>query len=320
MIVKPIIPIWIMAIICVGLIALKRKRLAAFIRQIIMVVLLFMINLNICFTDGKTNITTKKTDAHVLFVIDTTLSMKAEDYDGNKERMEGVKAECEHIIDELPGAKFSVITFNNTAQIESPFSSNSIHTKNIIKSLAFPSEDCAAGTDLRDCVKIVENRLDSCLKSDNKKNIYLFYISDGELTAENAKLPSFEKISDYIKGGAVLGYGTEKGGKMYIESEENGREVLTYYDDEFEKHEAVSKIDETNLQKIASDMNVSYFHMEKGNEADTVISKILREAGDSVEEEDASNTKSTGVYFAIPLLLLMIYEFFSMHVRHNEKI
>lgn len=319
MIIKPIIPIWIMAIICIGLIALKRKRTAAFIRQIIMVVLIFIINLNICFTDNKSKVTTQKTDAHVLFVIDTTLSMKAEDYDGNKERIEGVKEDCGKIIDMLLGANFSVITFNNMAQVDSPFSSNASHTKNIIDAVSFPDDYSASGTDMDDCVKLVENRLKASLDSDTKKNIYIFYISDGELTAENAKLPSFEGIADYIKGGAVLGYGTQKGGKIYIQ-DDDGRYAMTYYNENFDEVEAVSKLNETNLKKIASDMGISYIHMEKGNEADGIVNGILKSSGEDNVTQDASNTKSTGAYFAIVLILLMIYEFFSMHIRHNEKI
>ena len=47
MIVSPIIPIWLMGIICVILIILKSKNWKTFIRQIIIVILLFLINLRI---------------------------------------------------------------------------------------------------------------------------------------------------------------------------------------------------------------------------------------------------------------------------------
>lgn len=45
MIINPIIPIWLMAIICIALAIFKRKGKFAYIRQIIMIILLFMINL-----------------------------------------------------------------------------------------------------------------------------------------------------------------------------------------------------------------------------------------------------------------------------------
>ena len=43
--IDPILPVWLMAIICIGLLFLKRRSLGAYIRQIIMVILLFIINI-----------------------------------------------------------------------------------------------------------------------------------------------------------------------------------------------------------------------------------------------------------------------------------
>ena len=40
----PIIPIWLMVIICVALLAIKRKGIAPYIRQVLMVLILFAIN------------------------------------------------------------------------------------------------------------------------------------------------------------------------------------------------------------------------------------------------------------------------------------
>ena len=117
----------------------------------------------------------------------------------------------------------------------------------------------------------------------------------------------------------MLGYGTQKGGKIYIQ-DDDGRYAMTYYNENFDEVEAVSKLNETNLKKIASDMGISDIHMEKGNEADGIVNGILKSSGEDNVTQDASNTKSTGAYFAIVLILLMIYEFFSMHIRHNEKI
>ena len=42
---EPIIPIWLMVIICIGLLAIKRKGVIPYIRQCLIVVLLFVINL-----------------------------------------------------------------------------------------------------------------------------------------------------------------------------------------------------------------------------------------------------------------------------------
>ena len=45
--IDPIIPIWLMGILCVGMIFLKKRSRIAYVRQIIAIVLVFLINLRI---------------------------------------------------------------------------------------------------------------------------------------------------------------------------------------------------------------------------------------------------------------------------------
>lgn len=115
MIVNPIIPIWIMALICIAIVLINIKNgKYNIIKQIIISILIFMINLRIMVPyKGNENQITNELD--VLFVIDNTISMVAEDYNQNMKRIEGVKKDCNYIIDNIPGAKFSVISFNNTS-------------------------------------------------------------------------------------------------------------------------------------------------------------------------------------------------------------
>ena len=47
----------------------------------------------------------------VMFVIDNTISMLAEDYDGENTRLEGVKTDCSYIIDELAGQERLLLHF-----------------------------------------------------------------------------------------------------------------------------------------------------------------------------------------------------------------
>ncbi len=63
-------------------------------------------------------------DLSVLFVIDTSISMRALDYNGNKERFEGVINDCCYIVDELSSCKFSIITFGDEARKVIPFTTD----------------------------------------------------------------------------------------------------------------------------------------------------------------------------------------------------
>ena len=56
---EPIIPIWLMAIICVVLLVIKRKGIIPYIRQIIMVLLLFAINLRPMYVSNEVKVMTR---------------------------------------------------------------------------------------------------------------------------------------------------------------------------------------------------------------------------------------------------------------------
>ena len=82
MTVNPIIPIWLMAIICIALAFFRRKGTFNYIRQIAIIVLLFIINLRIMVPDYDAETIKRKID--VLFVVDNTISMQAEDYGSDR--------------------------------------------------------------------------------------------------------------------------------------------------------------------------------------------------------------------------------------------
>ena len=75
MIVNPIIPIWLMSVICIILLVLKRKGIFPYIRQIIVILLLFVINLRIMIPD-EIEVSSPKIDAKVIFVIDNTIGLQ----------------------------------------------------------------------------------------------------------------------------------------------------------------------------------------------------------------------------------------------------
>ena len=63
---------------------------------------------NLRIMEKKYNATIEMKNLDVLFVVDTTISMWAEDYNGKNPRMEGVQADAEYIIDELSGSNFGL--------------------------------------------------------------------------------------------------------------------------------------------------------------------------------------------------------------------
>lgn len=309
MIINPIIPIWLMVIICILFLCVKRKGKASYIRQILIVLLLFVINMRIMVRGGEVPTVTPNVD--VIFVVDNTLSILAEDYgDNNGRRIDGIKADCQYITEQFPGASYSVIAFGNNVQQMIPYTTDATMTVETIGSLHGGSQYHANGTSLNAVMQSMEKMLD-----DGRSNYkILFFISDGEIQSSEA-LKSYAGLDKLIDAGAVLGYGTEQGGPMkpvehYLEESE--WEYLTYYDDNFDEQKALSKIDEKNLKSIASDFGVDYIHMTEQSKIHSTI-KDLQEKVDKLEPakdmESKEGYEDTYFWFVIPLLVLLIVDF-----------
>ena len=299
----PIIPIWIMLIICISLIIyiiIKKRDLL----QILIIILLFVINLRIMIPSNNSK--TIKNNLDVLFVIDNTISMNALDYNGSNTRLSGVKEACNYIIDELNGSRFSVITFDNTSRIVTPYTYDANITREAISIMMPINELYAKGSSIDVSLDSIMYSLKNSKKK-NDNNRIIFFISDGENTSNNS-IKSFKSISKYISDGAVLGYGTKKGGYMKDESEYATNEyIMDYTGTNFGK--AISKIDEKNLKEIANDMNVDYIHVTNSNDINSKIKQIKNKTKSTLESNDKSSYDDIYYIFVIPLLILLFIEF-----------
>lgn len=314
--IDPIIPIWLMSILCVGMICLKKRSKIAYIRQIIAIVLVFLVNLRIMIPSNNVSSSSQTMDTYVLFVVDDTISMLARDYDGDTERLTAVKKDCSDIIDELDGAKFAVISFNNNANLVSPFTNNSQYAKDVIGSLYPIEEMYAEGTSMNVSIDMMTDTLKRAReKADG--NVVVFFISDGEITNEE-KLKSFKSAAKYVDGGAVLGYGTSEGGNMYVKSYYTDREELLEDTSSYPRKPAVSVIDEKNLKSIASDIGVKYINMNDSTNIDSTISKIKKESVS--ESKDGKVTGYADIYyiFAAMLVVVMVWEFVDIRRKSRE--
>ena len=316
MIINPIIPVWLMGIICVFFLILKRKGIFNYIRQIIIVLLLFVINLRVMVGNGETSVV--MTNVDILFVVDNTISMLAEDYEAygeNGRRIDAVRNDCQYIMEQFPGASYSVISFGNSVKKMLPYTIDQNIVVQALYSLNGQVTLYASGTSFNDVLETLPEFLD-----DGRENYKIvFFISDGEIT-NNEELKSFSKLKKYVDSGAVLGYGTTSGGPMLAGaySGDEDPEYLYFYDDDYEKRRAVSKIDEDNLKSIASDFGVKYIHMTDESKIDSTISSIKNELETISLEKELDSTEGyvdIYYYFVIPLVLLLIFDF----IYYNRK-
>lgn len=313
MTIQSFIPIWIMAIICVLIVAMKRKGVWPFIRQIIIAALLFAINLRIVIP--AEDIEKEVTNVDILFVVDTTISMVAEDYNGNNPRMDGVRSDIVSIANSFPGARYSIITFDNYATRLLPYTEYVDPLETAVRNMRTQTEYYADGTSLSTPISEMEIALRRDAEATNDPSIHVVvFISDGEHNTKK-QMQSFAELSENIECGAVLGYGTNAGGKMKVESfiGDEEKEYLKYYDDNYNQKEAVSKIDEDNLETIADELGVDYYHMTKPSDVNSVISDIE----DELQNGDIKTVKiktfgyiETYYYFAIALVVFLIIDAF----------
>lgn len=338
MIINPILPIWLMSIICIILIVLiifnkplknkilnkneektlrqkqliKKYFINCFIK-IAIVILLFIINLRFMLPNGET--TALNSDMSVLFVIDKSVSMRALDYNDNKERFEGVVNDCCYIVDELSNCKFSIITFGDTAQRVIPFTTDTNMVQAELKSIKIEDDFYAKGSSMNLVKDIFEKTLKEEKQRKNKDSKFVvFFVSDGEITKEGEKLDTFSNIAQYVSNGAVMGYGTDEGGKMvnstYEENPNSDFYYIYYNDDNYKQVTAISKIDEKNLNQIAQDLGIDYIQMNKQNNINSKLNDIKKEISDSQPQEEKINSyKDIYYYFAIPLVILLIANF-----------
>lgn len=342
MITRPIIPIWIMSIFCIVVIALIIMNIPLFKRikgnnktsrqkklkkeyiidvavKIIIIVILFIINLRFMIPNGES--TSLSSDLNILFVIDTSISMQALDYNGKHERMDGVKEACEYIIDELGNAKYSVISFDDTAKKVIPFTTDSNMVKTAIKVIRNADSYYAKGSSLNIVKDVLKKTITDEEKSkDGKAEFVVFFISDGEITKEGEKLDSYAGISKNIINGAVLGFGTDEGGRMIDSrsSYDNQTRYLKYYDrNTYDESDAISKIDENNLKKVATDLGVDYIKVNKKADLNTKLRSVKEDVLKSSKSEKKDiNYQDTYYYLAIPLTALLIVELLLQKKRY----
>lgn len=231
---------------------LKRLRLGRPARRFAMAVLVLLMAVRPVV--GAASGAGASSQADVLLVIDRTISMRAEDYGGGQPRINGVREDVKRIIENSPGARFAVISFDSSPQVESPFTSDTTAVQTLVDAMPTQSHYYAAGSSISSAVPLIEKTLIDARKAGPERVRHVVYLGDGEHTLDTP-VDSFSKISGLVADGAVLGYGTDEGGRM-LRDDSNRKEYVP--DDNYD--DAISRIDETNLETIADQLGVPYQH------------------------------------------------------------
>lgn len=226
-------------------------------------------------TIGGGRVAVKRSDANVLFVVDTTGSMAAADYVDGQPRLVGVRDDVMALSDEFPGAHFSLITWNSKTRIIVPWTTDRGALDSAVMLLRQERTLYAAGSRLDEPLAMMRQALPRATSEGGYDVV--FFLSDGEHT-ETPVAQSFDALSDEVSGGAVLGYGTTDGARMrvYIGRDEEPDQFIHDYET---GTDAISRIDEANLNAIANDLGVPYVHRTEPGGLGAVADKAADDAG-----------------------------------------
>jgi Ca-activated chloride channel family protein len=315
MIINPILPLWIIIPLVIGMLILiffTSRGIKLFLRIAIVLVLLLV---NFRFMVPSDDVLVFNNNLDVIFVVDTTLSMDALDYSGGP-RIEAVKNDLTYIVDRLEGANFSLITHDTISTILLPLTKDGNAVKVAINTMSTPDSIYAKGSDITLFKEELENMLDRSIKKENRKRI-VFIVGDGEITSKNGGLISLNLLSSKIDNGAVLGYGTDEGGKIKVETY-LGSGQYEYLQDKtsYPYKDSVSRIDEENLKAIAKDLNIDYIHMVKQHNINDKINDINKI---KTYSDQSSEYAYTDIYYYFSFLLIPMLLFETILDRRSYR-
>ena len=257
-------------------------------------------------------------NVEIYMVVDRTGSMAAEDYQGKgpdgvdqsaSTRLDGVRADMRAIREAFPDSRFSIIALDNTAARELPLTHDTNAVDAWIGSFKQEVTGHSVGSSLEVALPVLGQTLAQSRQSEPKDIRLVYIFSDGEATdggrgAQEADSSgaSWQSLAGVVDGGAVLGYGSTEGGKMrsYDGSAATGEHTQSdYITDGQGGQPGVSKIDADELQGVAKDMGLPYFHRTGGSDDDPT-SKFTSLDIEAVTSDERTRT-STRVYLTWPL-------------------
>lgn len=241
--------------------------------------------------------------ADVFVLVDTTASIVAEDYDGQRPRLDGVKEDMESLLEQLPGARVSMVTFGSSAAVRVPLTTDHSAFASAIETVGPEVTLYSGGSSVTEARTLLLERLAAAEEQNPDNARLVYYFGDGEQTARTAP-ESMSEIAAQIDGGAVFGYGTESGGPMKeTQSYYSTRDDGTYITDRTTGDRALSVIDEDQLRTIAADLGVDYHHRAAG----TPLSAVHTAPQFEEMLVDAESFGGVTEYFWIPLLAVFAW-------------
>lgn len=234
-------------------------------------------------------------DLEILLVVDETLSMSALDYAGARSRHEGVREDLTAITRALPDARFGMIGFGRDAKVDLTFTDSRTAVQRAVQDIKREPLMAGTGTVMDRPLALMTKVLKQAEEQHPDRRRIVIFLSDGENTKAGAVQASFKPAAKYVDDGAVLGYGSSAGGRMPT----GGEPPWTFVRDLSTGEDALSRIDEPNLQTIARQLGVDYAY-RGGTGSLSDWAAALSQGGDTVAGEETDDFE---LYWILAILL-----------------
>lgn len=252
-------------------------------------------------------------NVNVFFVVDRSLNSRADDYGDNQFRMAGIRSDMQSIVDQYPGARFSITSFATSARVDWPLSDDIWSLRALLSGYStYESDfDSLFGVDIGAADDQLKRQLTLASEQFPGSDNLVFYLGDG---AGISRKPAtkFDIPAALIAGGAVLGYGTPAGGEIAGRLAANG-EITYFPDPNGGGGPFLSVLDEASLRAVADQLRIPYFHRSLGDSTATII-PALDTPSSSAQQSTSMPGNRTEFYwiFTAIAMLLMFYELYAM--------
>jgi Ca-activated chloride channel family protein len=242
---------------------------------------------------------TLATDTDIVLVVDTTASIVAEDWADEEPRLDGIREDVRALVEEYPGARFALITSDAAAELRMPLTTDTTALMGSLEVLTPEVTSQSRGSSIGIAAPLLAETLASAAESSPDRSRMVFYFGDGEQTVDTPP-ESFSASEKYTDAGAVFGYGTAEGGPMRITTgglSDSGADYIQY-----EGSDALSVIDEDNLEAIGDQLGVE--HQHRAADAAPVLPEAPTTTTDYAESGEVGNV--TELYWVAALVILLI--------------
>ncbi|MHA6279120.1 vWA domain-containing protein [Salinimicrobium sp. CAU 1759] len=240
--------------------------------------------------------TVKREGVDVVFAIDVSKSMLAEDIAPN--RLEKSKQLVTQIINNLASDRVGIIAYAGSAFPQLPITTDYAAAKMFLQNMNTEMLS-SQGTAIKEAIEMSK----TYFNDDEQTNRVLFLISDGEDHEGNIEEIAAEAARQGIRI-VTIGVGTQKGGPIPIKR--NG--VIQNYKKDNQGETVITRLDEETLKEIASAANGRYVDGRVTSQVVEEVTEILQNMDKKeFESQQIAEYKSQFQWFlGLGLLFLLL--------------